>query len=41
MLDVKEGNILIDGINIQNISLGQLRTKLTIIPQVNENNIKR
>ena len=34
LLDLTEGDIFIDGINIKDIGLHDLRHKLTIIPQV-------
>jgi ABC-type multidrug transport system fused ATPase/permease subunit len=34
ILDIKEGDIIIDNINIKTIGLHDLRHKLTIIPQV-------
>ncbi len=34
ILEIKEGDIIIDGINIKTNGLHDLRQKLTIIPQV-------
>jgi len=38
LLEPHSGNILIDDINISSIGLNLLRSKLTIIPQVNQKN---
>lgn len=34
LLEIKEGSVMIDKVNIKNIGLHDLRQKLTIIPQV-------
>lgn len=35
IVEAAEGSILVDGIDISNIGLHTLRSRLTIIPQVN------
>ena len=36
MLEAAGGNIIIDGVNIANIGLHELRNSITILPQVNQ-----
>ncbi len=37
IMEIAEGSILVDGIDLRDLELRELRRRITVIPQVNEN----